>query len=511
MNFQSDRNYLWVAWICIAGATAFRLVYAPHFLLTPDETNYWQWSRYLDWGYHDQAPLIAWAIKLFTLLLGHTELAVRLPSILAMAVTSFYLVAIARRWFSAKTALSVAILSQGIFEFNVGGLLATADGIQAAGWAGAAYHVARAYEQNAWRQWLWGGFWFGFGILSKYTMVLFLPSVYLYGLVSTTHRQRLFSIRPYAGVLLGCFMFLPVICWNASHGWNSARHVAYIGGASESFQLHIKYIGDLFAAQAGLLSPVVFVLVLMAWYRIIRKKYDPQQWILRYLFYASFPMFAFFTILSLHSRVYGNWPAAAYVTAAVLAAAFYQGKKVWSWAIGTAYLFTGLVLLQVVFPVLPLTVELDRTAVELSGWDKIGQTVDQVRLEMPRPDETFMFGLRYQIASELAFYAPGNPKTVSINRWRRPNVYDYWWRDEDLIGMDGVGVALRKETVQSQLREVFEKVDPPIPVTITRTRPLTGGVPETVKTVYVFRAYGFKGGIHWQPPDLQDIRVSDSY
>jgi 4-amino-4-deoxy-L-arabinose transferase-like glycosyltransferase len=511
MKYQTDRIYFAAAWLCIIGFSIFRVIYAQSFLLTPDETNYWQWSRYLDWGYHDQAPLIAWVIKLVTTFLGHTELSVRLPSILSLAVASFYLVAIAGRWFGAKTALNVAILSQGIFEFNVGALLATADGIQAAGWAGATYHVARAYENHTWRQWLLGGAWFGFGILSKYTMVIFLPCVYLYGLSSAVHRNRLASVRPYVGLLIGCLMFLPVIIWNAQHGWSSARHVAYIGGAGETFSLHFKYTGDYLASQAGLLSPLVFLLILTAWVFVLRKKDGPHKWIISYLFYTSFPMFALFTILSLHTRVYGNWPAAAYLTASILIAVFFAGKKIWFWTIGTAYLFTGLVLLQVVWPVLPIPATFDRTATELSGWDEIGQMADSVRRQMPRPNNTFLFGLRYQTASELAFYAPGNPKTVSINKWRRPNVYDYWWQDEALVGMDGVGVTLLNIDTQSRLAEVFEKVDPPIELIITRSKPFSKLPPEAVKTAYIFKAYGFKGGIHWQPPNQQDIRVSDTY
>ena len=58
---------------------------------------------------------------------------------------------------------------------------------------------------------------------------------------------------------------------------------------------------------------------------------------------------------------------------------------------------------------------------------------------MPAPERTFIFGLRYQTASEMAFYTPGKPHTVSINRWKRPNVYDYWWTDADLLGWDAVG------------------------------------------------------------------------
>ena len=511
MKTQQDHIWFRAAILCIIGFTICRMVYAPFFLLAPDETNYWQWSRYLDWGYHDQAPLIAWAIKLFTLVLGHTELAVRLPSILAMAITSGYLVAMAGRWFNPRTAFGVAVLSQGIFEFNVGALLATADGIQAAGWAGAAYHVARAYENHQWRHWLLAGFWFGFGILSKYTMVIFPPCVFVYGLMSNLHRKRLATIRPYAGLCAGLLMFSPVLFWNAQHGWNSARHVAHLGGADQAFTLHFKYLGDFVAAQAGLLSPLVFLLIIAVWWRVIRKRYEPDRWIIPFLFYTSFPMFAGFTILSLHTRVYGNWPAAAYLTASVLTSAWFTGKKIWSWTIGTTYLLTGLVLLQVVWPILPLPIAIDRTATELSGWDEIGKKAGTILEQMPRPHHTFLFGLRYQTASELAFYTPGNPKTVSINRWRRPNVYDYWWQDEELIGQDGVGVVLKKEHVQTRLAQVFEKVAPPIELTITRVRPFSKGQSEEIKTVYIYKAYGFKGGIHWQPPNRRDIRVTTTY
>ncbi len=197
-----------MAWAWIGAFTVFRLVYAGQFLLVPDETNYWQWSRHLAWGYHDQAPLIAWAIKLATTLLGHTATAVRLPPILAMTVASVYLVLIARRWVGNRAAWHTALLTQGLLLFNVGGLLATADGLQAAAWAAATYHVARGYETGTWSQWLAGGLWFGVGLLSKYTMVLFLPGAFVYGLLIREHRARLATLRPYIGVLAG----LGLIC-----------------------------------------------------------------------------------------------------------------------------------------------------------------------------------------------------------------------------------------------------------------------------------------------------------
>ena len=524
MTIYDDKIYMRAAWAWVFCFAIFRFFYSGAFLLSPDEANYWQWSRHMALGYHDQAPLIAWAIKLGTMLAGHTETGVRLPSVISMLIASLYLVAIAGRWTNGKTAFYTAALSQAIPEFNFGGLLATPDGLQAAAWAGAVYHAGRAYEKNKWSQWLKCGFWFGLGMLSKYTMVIFLPSAFFYGLFSSLHRKRLAGIRPYAGVVLGTLMFLPVIVWNAQNNWNSVRHVAYIGGANESFALHYKYFGDFFASQAALLSPLVFILIIAAWFAAMKKKQLNKNWIFPFLFFTSFPMFAFFLFLSLHARVYGNWPGAAYLGATILVAVFFAGnskiiflnrrpgvfQRLRPWAITLAYLFSGLVLLHAVWPALPVPISIDRTATEIAGWRMAGDKVDKLLKSMPEPENTFIFGLSYQIASELAFYAPGQPDTVSINRWKRPNVYDYWQNDKNLIGRDAVGVTMEPDSHTARLGQVFERVEPPVALEIFR-KPVfypRRSDREPSKTYYFYRAYGFKGGTHWIPPDISDIRSS---
>ncbi len=509
------------AWVLIAAFSLLRLAYAGGLQLAPDEANYWQWGRYLAWGYHDQAPMIAWLIRLSTEIFGTGEIAVRLPSVAAMAVASVYMVLMARRWFGTRAGLAAAILSQSVFEFYLGGLLATPDGIQAAAWAGAAYHVARAYEDDRWRQWLAAGAWFGFGMLSKFTMVLFLPGAYLFGLLIKAYRPRLARIKPYAGVVLGLAMFAPVIGWNAAHDWNAVRHVAYLGGVDSGYHLHLNYLGDYLVSQAALLTPLVFVLVLLAWALSVQPDRVRRQPIHLYLFLVSFPVFAGFALLSLHSRVYGNWPGAGYVTAAVLAAALFGGRReqtgkrrgfgarLWPWAVASAYLITGVVLLQGIFPVLPVPVKWDLIARETGGWRVLGREAAEMVKTMPAPDNTFLFAFRYQEASELAFYTPGRPKTVSINRWERPNVYDYWWTDADLIGHDAVGVSYSAKSHLTRLNQIFERVDPPKEIRVYRRRPLFGaaGREPPVKVFYLYRAYGFKGGLRWIPPSGHDIRA----
>ena len=517
MFFRTDRSYIGGAWALVIGLGILRLLYSATFPLVPDEANYWQWSRYLDWGYHDQAPLLAWAIRLGTLVLGHTEMGVRLPSVLALTGTSAYLVAMAARWVGPRTAFQTALLTQSILAFNVGGLLATPDGLQALAWAGAAFHVARAYEDDTWGQWLAGGIWFGLGFLAKYTMVIFLPGAFLYGLCAARHRPRLAGLRPYAGVALGLVMFAPVIYWNAAHNWNSVRHVAYIGGANESLAIHWKYFGDYLASQAALISPLVFLMILAAWIIQAKKFRRHGQWIYVYLWFTSIPMFAGFALLSLHSRVYGNWPAAGYLTASILVAAFFGAPRetgrsacrLWPWALGLSYLISVVVLVQAAWPILPVPVHLDRTATEIQGWPELGRKAGELKARMPDPSKTFLAGLRYQTASELAFYAPGRPRTVSINKWKRPNVYDYWWTDQDLIGKDAVVVTYSPDSHITRLNQVFERVAPPLEMKVFRAplfyRSRRNEPPAQV--FYLYRAYGFRGGLRWIPLNASDIRA----
>jgi undecaprenyl-diphosphatase len=521
MNDRDDKRYMRMTWLLIGLCMLGRIIYVQFFLLAPDEANYWQWARHLAWGYHDQTPMIAWAIYITTALFGHTELGIRLPSIIAMSVASIYGALIARRWFSARIAWHASILIQSVFVFNVGGLLATADGLQGAAWAATCYHCARGMEDNQWRQWIFGGICFGFGLLSKYSMIIILACIFLYALFSFIHRRRLLSIKPYAGCAIGLLFLTPVIAWNAANNWNSLRHVAYLSGANERFSLHLGYFAEYVASQFGLLTPLVFILVCGSWWWVVRRRPASEHWIYLYLFFTSFPVIISFAFLSFHTRVYANWPCYGYLTATVLTTALWLdrsadpgGRKkrrirpLWSWTIISSSILTAVVLIHVVWPILPIPDDIDRTAYEIKGWDRLGQKAADLQLTMPSPQDTFIFGLSYQIASELAFYMPGQPQTVSINRWSRPNVYDYWSKDEDYMGKDAVGL-IQQPNRRKRLQQVFSRVDPPIPYRVYAREmvPMDAEAADPVRTFYFYRCFGFKGGLRWIPRDPTDVRA----
>ena len=93
------------------------------------------------------------------------------------------------------------------------------------------------------------------------------------------------------------------------------------------------------------------------------------------------------------------------------------------------------------------------------------------------------------------------PETVSINRWNRPNVYDYWSSDESLKNKDAVVVTDRDpQTYFARLCTIFEKVDQPVEINT-----VVNG--KEIQKFHIFRAYGFKGGLRWEPKDKSDVRA----
>ncbi len=498
-----------LAWGLLAGLTIIRIWYAGRFPLSADETYYWQWSRHLDLGYHDHPPMVAWMIRLATTLLGTNETAVRLPAIGALTGASAYLIVMAQRWYGDGVALASLLLAQTLLLFNVGAIITTPDSFQALAWAGAIYHVARGYEGNQRRHWCLGGLWFGLGLLSKLSMAIFAPLVLLYGLISHRHRQRLGSWRPYLGCLLGLLLTLPMVIWNLENDWRAFRHVAHQGGVASANWFVPRYFGDYLLSQAALLSPIVFLLFLATLMRGGRMgRHSESNWQDGYLWLTAVPVFLAFALLSSHTRVEGNWPAFGYLGACLLLAARYRQRPIWPWALGTAGVVSLVVLIQVVFPLVPLPLKSDRIAQEFGDWVPVGRVVNDLTADRSQPGEPFIFAFNYQMASKLAFYTPGHPRTVALNRDKRPNTYDYWWTDEDLVGRDAIGVAKYADLAKTRLAPYFRAVDPPIAVPLEDHRTGWKGERRLVRTLYLYRAYGFKGGHRWAPRNSADIRTS---
>src|SRR5664279_4835384 len=95
--------------LLIVSMVVLRCLAAAWTPLTFDEAYYWMWSKHLASGYYDHPPMVAFVIRLGTMIAGDTEFGVRVVSILLALPMSFAVYRSAEILFGgARVAATVA-------------------------------------------------------------------------------------------------------------------------------------------------------------------------------------------------------------------------------------------------------------------------------------------------------------------------------------------------------------------------------------------------------------------
>jgi 4-amino-4-deoxy-L-arabinose transferase-like glycosyltransferase len=429
----------------VAAAAAVRLAFAAAIPLFPDEAYYWDWSRHLAAGYFDHPPAIALLIRLGGVLLAPfgasaTPLGVRLGPVIAGFVASLATIGVARRVAGAAAALTGAVIMSVLPLAAAGLLLATPDSPVLAALAVTLYCLTRALQSAAGSRaslgwWLATGVALGAAFCSKYTSI-FLP-VAVFGAVlwRPDLRPRLREPGPYAACVIATLAFLPTLLWNAHHGWISFGFQLRHGLAAprgSALMAAWKHEGDFFGGQAGLASPILFVLLCIATARALRRRARGEEFVLGAVAALTF---CFFIYSGIRQRVEPNWPSPAYVPAIALLACWPVGRAARRWlraGIGLAALMSIVIYVQAITPILPLAPARDPIA-RAFGWREVVAAADSVAAATTRTTghHTWTGGDRYQEAAALAFYDPAHPSTFATNVDGRDNQYDLWPRFGD--------------------------------------------------------------------------------
>ena len=478
--------------------TVFRFWYAGRHDLLQDEAYYWQWSRHLDWGYYDNTPLAALVIRAFTTLLGSTPIGVRAGAIVSGVVISFFLYRLAKRLLGPVVALWTIVLANVIPLFAAGAIIMTHDPVHLALWTATLYVLHRALTDRP-------GWWYGAGVLAGLTAqaklngLLILPGVFLYLLLSPSARVTwLRRPQPYLAGLIALIVFSPFLWWNHTHENAFWTHIGMMGSRRDPHDPPLKYLGDFLAAQAALLSPGVFLTYLYTLYAGWRRgaKEGDDAWL--FLWCPSVVVFAATLLVSLRSKVEGNWAVAAYATGLILVADVLSraGRRLGRWPrvwVGLSGALAVVLTSVALFPGLLYGVGVkfsdpiqDRTT-ELHGWRQMAGRITQEREAVG--GDPFVFGVNYRMPSEAAFYLPGQPQTYSLFLHDRANEYMFWEDPARLVGRDAVFVDDSETPDHSDdLRAVFTRIVPQPPLRIYRA-PYT----KPIRTLQIVRCYGFRG------------------
>ncbi|MBR0678928.1 glycosyltransferase family 39 protein [Roseomonas eburnea] len=407
----------WLA--ALAALTALRLVVAAVTPLAPDEAYYWVWSRDLQAGYLDHPPMVALFIRAGTMLAGETAFGVRLLGPLSLALGSILLARAAEDLLPGRRSgpWAPALLNATLLA-GVGAVTMTPDTPLLFFWTAALWAAARLHRSGDGRWWLAVGLFAGLALASKYTAVLFGAGLLIWMVLDPAARRWLARWQLWAGGAVAMLVFAPVIAWNAAHGWASFAKQGGRAGSGDVAQA-LRYLGELLGGQAGLATPLVFLLCVagagaaaIAWWR----RRDGGALLLAAL---VLPGAALFLWQATGSRVQGNWPAVLYPAAAIAAAGLLQAPawlrlRIPALVLGGA--MTAAVYLQAIAAPLSLPRRSDPTLARLGGWDAF---VAEVAAAADRTGAGFIAAEEYGLASLLAFRLPPGRLVVAMDpRWR---------------------------------------------------------------------------------------------
>lgn len=283
-----------------------------------DESQYWLWSRDLDFGYYSKPPLIAWVIRLTTELAQSNAIFwVRLPAPLFHFATALILGLLGRYLFGARTAFWVMLSYISMPAVTLGSAVISTDTIMAPFFSLALLFYFRLLEEKSAGDALLTGLMVGAAFLAKYAGVYFLICAALAAVfipsARPSWRHALLVILAFLAVVT------PNIIWNFLNDLSTFEHTLdnadWVRGNGGGLSLKYLKLAEFFFSQFGVFGPILFGTLLACIFRATSTK-------LRMLVFFSVPVILIVCVQALLSKAYANWAVAAYFggTVAVVAA-----------------------------------------------------------------------------------------------------------------------------------------------------------------------------------------------
>jgi hypothetical protein len=300
--------------VLIVLSTLARLGFGWALGLGVDESYMVAAGRTLQLGYFDHPPA-SWWLAWGAAHLFQTEATsvVRLPFILLFALSTWLMHRLGTEIAGARAGFYAALLLNLSPVFGVTtGTWVLPDGPLVCALLAATLALMRAMNDRRavplW--WLVAGLCAGMALFSKYTAVLWIGGTLLYLFTARLHRYWLARPGPWLAAGVAALVFVPVLIWNARHGWVS---FAFQGNraAGMHFQPFAPFI--VLAGESLFVLPWIWLAMMRAALPAVQRgPADWRCWLLCCL--AAPPIFGFALIAAWSSqRVLFHWAAPGYL------------------------------------------------------------------------------------------------------------------------------------------------------------------------------------------------------
>jgi hypothetical protein len=306
-----------------------KLIVAGLLELGNDEVYYWTYALQLDWNHFDHPPLIGLMIRLTTLNLHWiSEISMRLGSIIAAGVSTWFIFETAKIMASEKAGWYAAIIYQSsIYTGIIAGLFILPDSPQMPFWTTALYCMAvLLYKPSAEKK---TSIWILLGLLIGLAALCKVHGLYLwvgFGLSILFLRIKwLLNWRLYLAVLITVLCLLPIVYWNIQYDFiNYKFHSERVKHTHLQWDMLLREIAGEFAYQ----NPIVFVLIIIVLIAVARKSFviankNTTTWI----FCMSIPMIILFWVIALFNPTLPHWTGPAYIPLYILVAIYLEKKS----------------------------------------------------------------------------------------------------------------------------------------------------------------------------------------
>lgn len=404
-----------LAWRAIAFSLSNATLYV-------DEAQYWFWSQHLAWGYFSKPPGIAALIHLSTALFGDGPLGVKALTMLCYPLSALICWLIARHLYDASTAFWAAVAALTLPIYSWLGLFASTDAPLTLLWLLGLWFYLRAIEHGRWMDWLMLGAACGLGLLSKYTMAVFIAALFLHLLCF--HRTFLTSAKPWAAAGLSLALLAPNLLWNLANDFPTLRHTADITLNRHSAG-GLKSLAAFWGAQWISFGPLLGSVVALILFRFRQTWHDTPA---RLLLWFSLPLWAVVSVQALQGSANANWAAPAFGPMAILLVAWLRQRDQHKWLL--AGFASNLALIGVIYhaPGLLAAANVSSQAklnpfIRATGWDELGQ---QLRpLVQSHPDavliannRTLLAHMAYELHDLQPRIASWNPEGVASDHFK---------------------------------------------------------------------------------------------
>ena len=444
-------NYKLWFWIVNAGTAVLRLLFIGKAGLTVDEAHYWVYTKFLSLSYYDHPPLIAYIIKVSALIFRNTEFGVRFPAVMIFFIASWIFFICAKKLYNERTAFTGVLLLNilPVFSF-LGSVVSIPDSPLALFWILSLLVFLLIIETGNKKYWYLLGVIGGFALLSKYNAVMIPAGIVLFLILSPKHRFWFKEKEPYLGFFIMIAMFVPVILWNIENNWASFGFQLKHGFGSSFPKFSLSLFGQSLGAQAGYLSPPIFLIFLTAAYMCIKEAWVKKDRTALIIACFSFPTLVLFNAVAAFNEILPHWPAMGYLVLAIYVAhitlkyaevRWFRNYTIFAWAFTIVILIIAPIhLMYKVIPVekfLPKEQaakvkhgipEAERVDIsnDLFGWKELGEEIRKIITAYPTKRKPFIFTHKSYLASQIAFAVPEIRVFCFSDKI---DAYDFWQRN----------------------------------------------------------------------------------